>query len=116
MFLRLLYIIHINTRANSITLGTKKDTYFNGLIAKDLNFLYPLKKRRLDVNVKIRYNQQEVKSRIYLSNLGLSRYSKALNAKIEFAKPLSSVAPGQAVVFYDGDKVIGGGRISKGVR
>ena len=34
-------------------------------------------------------------------------------ARVEFATPQSAVTPGQAVVFYDGDRVLGGGWIEE---
>jgi tRNA-specific 2-thiouridylase len=111
-----LYVLDINAQHNSITLGTKDETYFSGLEARNLNFLYPIKKAKLDLAVKIRYNQQEVKSKIYLSKIPSKTNFSDITAKVIFSQPKSSVACGQAVVFYDKDIVVGGGTISKGVK
>lgn len=106
-----LYIIDIDSATNTITLGAKQETYVNGLIASELNFLYPLVSRRLDVKAKIRYNQQEIKARLRLFDSAPKHGSKALSAEVIFSQPVNSVARGQSVVFYQSDIVIGGGII-----
>ncbi len=109
-----LYVVSINAKDNSIILGKKKDTYSKGLIADKLNLLYPVNKRKVDLKVKIRYNQPEVKASI--SNLPTKNNPEANQVRVKFKKPLSSVAPGQAVVFYKADIVVGGATIIKPIK
>lgn len=111
-----LYIVDINAKLNTITLAVKRKTYCQGLIADNLNFLHPVNERKLDLKVKIRYNQQEVKAGVYLSDLPSQKNIKTLTAEVNFLKPLRSVAPGQAIVFYKRDRVIGGGTIRQGIK
>ncbi len=56
---------------------------------------------------KIRYNQKEEDATIILTGDG--------QAEVIFAKPQRAVTPGQAVVFYDGDMVVGGGTITESI-
>jgi tRNA-specific 2-thiouridylase len=107
-----LYVINIDSKANTIILGAKKHTYYQALTAKDVRFLVPVNKSKLDLKVKIRYNQREVKAGIFLSRLA----SPANMVKVIFSQPQPSVAAGQAVVFYKGDVVIGGATIVQGIR
>ncbi|MEW6009451.1 MAG: tRNA 2-thiouridine(34) synthase MnmA [Candidatus Omnitrophota bacterium] len=108
-----LYVVDINAKDNSIILGNKTDTYSNGLIADKLNLLYPISNRRVDLNIKIRYNQPEAKSSV---SILAKNKSKEIQVQVKFKKPLSSVAPGQAVVFYKGDIVVGGATIIEAIK
>jgi tRNA-specific 2-thiouridylase len=59
----------------------------------------------LEVTAKIRYNSSEAGAVVnFLSNS---------SSRISFKKPQRAVTPGQSVVFYKGDEVIGGGIISR---
>ena len=59
----------------------------------------------LEVKVRIRYNQPEVKA--FLTCVDEAK------VKIEFETPQKSVTPGQSVVFYDGEVVLGGAIIDE---
>ena len=54
----------------------------------------------IEVSARIRYNSPEVKA--YLTPVDKD------TVRVEFAEPQKSVTPGQSVVFYDGDVVLGG--------
>ena len=59
----------------------------------------------MKITAKIRYNQSETHATI-----------KPLNEneiEVEFENPQRAITPGQAVVFYDGDNVLGGGIIKE---
>lgn len=112
-----LYCINIDAGSNSITLGAKDETYFKGLVAHRLNFLYPVGNvKRLDLKVKIRYNQKDIKSRINLPAVISKSNLRNLTAEVIFSKAQPCVAPGQSVVFYKADTVVGSGIIYKGIR
>jgi tRNA-specific 2-thiouridylase len=55
----------------------------------------------------IRYRHPGVEARLYLENPG--------EVQVIFAQPQSAVAPGQAVAFYQGDRLLGGGWIEERV-
>lgn len=107
-----LYVIGIDADSNSITLGTKSEACFKGLVAQNLNFLYPIgNAKSLDLKVKIRYNQKDIKSRVNLPAVISKQNPRNLTAEVIFNKPQSCVAPGQSVVFYKADTVVGSGII-----
>ncbi|MDP3143458.1 MAG: tRNA 2-thiouridine(34) synthase MnmA, partial [Candidatus Omnitrophota bacterium] len=96
------YIIKIDAKSNSLIVGKEEDVFSTGLVAKDLNFLninFPVK--TIEVKAKIRYNHREVLSRLIPLNKN--------KMKAIFAKPQKAVTPGQSVVFYKNDIVLGGG-------
>lgn len=101
-----LYVIKIDRAKNTIILGERKYTYSQGLIASHLNFLsIDNLKKTIALRVKIRYNHQEVKARLIPINRG--------SIRIEFSLSQLAVTPGQSVVFYDQDVVVGGGIITE---
>lgn len=99
-----MYVIRINREKNVIVIGEEKELYQDALIAKNVNWIdrenltKPLK-----VKAKIRYKHKE-------SEAVVSPFNKG-SVKVKFTKLQRAIAPGQAVVFYDRDKVIGGGWI-----
>jgi tRNA-uridine 2-sulfurtransferase len=98
------YVTKINVGDNSLVVGKKEDTAARGLVADDLNFIpFEFPKAPLDVTVKIRYNSPEVEGVVTPSSGGVVR--------VEFLKPIHAVTPGQSVVFYRGDTLVGGGTI-----
>ena len=100
------YVIEINPRQNTITLGDDKDLYKDKLSAKDLNFISGDKiSDSIKAEVKIRYNSK--KSSAIISPYGEGR------VLINFEKPQRAITPGQSAVFYQGDVVIGGGIIEQ---
>lgn len=101
-----LYVIEIQSEKNQIIVGRNEQIYRKRLLASQLN-LISLKEidEPLAIKAKIRYKHKEEKAILTPLDSG-----KIL---LEFEKPQRAIAPGQSVVFYDGDVVIGGGVIDK---
>ncbi|MBI5893082.1 MAG: tRNA 2-thiouridine(34) synthase MnmA [Deltaproteobacteria bacterium] len=100
------YVIDIDIKSNMVIVGDKDEAFSIGLIAKELNWIGIEKlNEQIEVESKIRYRHKGVKSIIKPAGEG--------RARVEFSKPECAVTPGQAVVFYKEDEVIGGGWIEK---
>ena len=100
------YIIKIDAQNNAVYVGEKKDVYKSQLIAGDLNFI-PFDK--LD-------KKSEVMARPrYVSPLSQATIEplKDNKVKVIFRKPQWALTPGQSVVFYQKDVVLGGGIIEE---
>ena len=88
-------------------LGPNEALFTTELDAGDFNWIaYETPPAELHVKAKIRYRQQEQPCTIEQTGPDTVR--------VEFDQPQRAVTPGQAVVFYDGDLVIGGATIQKG--
>jgi tRNA-specific 2-thiouridylase len=83
-------------------LGYRQELLSAGLLASRLNWLIDPPVRELEAVAVIRYRHPGVRAQILPQDAG---------ARVRFAAPQSAVAPGQAVAFYDGDRVLGGGWI-----
>lgn len=99
-----MYVTKIDPEKNQITLGCEGSQYANSLIAGDLNFIpFDKLEHEMEVTAKVRYQAQPAAAKL----IPLADDT----VRVEFIEPQRSVTPGQAVVFYDGDLVVGGGTI-----
>ena len=98
------YVTAIDAAANTVTLGEEADLFSSSLLAGDVN-LIALEKlsEPLQVQAKTRYKQPQTPATI--SPLPDGRI------QVQFAQPQRALTPGQAVVFYAGETVLGGGSI-----
>ncbi len=101
-----LYVTAIEPKRDAIVVGTKKDLLGDKLIASDLNWI-DIKKieKSIKVKAKIRYRHKEADVEIIPLDKG--------KISVKFREPQIAITPGQAIVFYDGDIVVGGGVIEK---
>jgi tRNA-specific 2-thiouridylase len=101
-----LYVIGIEAEQNTVIAGTREQTYGRELIAGGLNWIaIPAPERPLKVKAKIRSRHTEAEATV------TPRGDNTVH--VAFAEPQAAITPGQAIVFYDGDKVMGGGPIIK---
>lgn len=98
------YVTNIDTDKNEVVVGSNEDLMKDKLIATKLNFM-PFEKLegKMEVTAKIRYSHKGSKATIKMID----------DDKLEctFKEKQRAITPGQAVVFYDGDIVVGGGTI-----
>lgn len=98
------YVVKKDILTNTVTLGDEKDLYTKSLVAYDVNLISVAEiARPMRITAKTRYSQHEQPA--VVSYLGNGEYI------VEFDEPQRAVTSGQAVVFYDGDIVVGGGTI-----
>ena len=98
-----LFVIDFNKLKNELIVGEEKDLYKDSLLAADINWLVDNVKTGIKVNAKIRYAAEPKPAKIILLTKGYAR--------VIFDEPQRAITPGQSVVFYDGDVVLGGGKI-----
>ncbi len=103
------YVLSKDSVNNTVTLSTNESRLFYKKIeVKDVNLIAA--DSLCDgtaVTAKLRYKHKDQPARIYNAGEG--------KIILEFDSPQRAPAPGQAAVFYDGDIVVGGGIIVKGI-
>jgi tRNA-uridine 2-sulfurtransferase len=105
---RPLYIIRIEPEHNRIVLGPEQDLYSRRLTADKLNWISgKAPDGYVRAGVRIRYRSREA---------GATLCFKHDAVDVDFDQPQKAVTPGQAVVFYDKDEVLGGGTIESAER
>lgn len=98
------YVTKINAQTNTIEIARERDLLHRGLIAKNVNLIAVSELRdSCSVTAKIRYKDLGTPATLYNSADG--------KIKVLFDEPKRAITPGQSVVFYDGDDVVGGGVI-----
>jgi len=99
-----LYVIKIDASRNEIVVGAKKDVFKKELVADNLNWIFFDKpKKTFKAKAKIRYKHPKANATIAVLNED--------EVRVVFDEPQEAPTPGQAIVFYEDDAVIGGGWI-----
>ena len=99
-----LYVISKDARANTVLLGDESELYTAELTASHVNWIEPEPSAPIRVSAKTRYSQREAAATV-IPDGGTVR--------VRFDEPQRAVTAGQAVVFYDGERVVGGGTIEE---
>ena len=100
------YVLEIVPETRTVVLGDREGLLASGLEASRVNWLIdPPADAPLSCTAKIRYRHAGTAATVLALPDG--------GARVIFAEPQAAVAPGQAVVFYDGPRVLGGGWIEK---
>ena len=100
------YVVDINPNENTVVIGTNDELMEDELMASRLNWVsIDTLHNPLEVCAKIRYNHTPMPATVYPYGIDKIR--------VVFKEPQRAITPGQAVVFYDNDAVVGGGWIER---
>ena len=100
------YVCAKDMQRNTVTVGPGEALFSPALLAGDWNWYpFPTLTAPMRVTVKTRHSQFEQPATVYPEENGFAR--------VVFDAPQRAVTPGQAVVLYDGDMVVGGGTITE---
>jgi tRNA-specific 2-thiouridylase len=95
-----LYVLQVDPGENRVVVGGQEELLRSGLLGERLHWIGPPPPTAIEATVKIRSRHPGVKARITDEGKG--------RARVEFETPQAGVAPGQAAVFYEGSRVLGG--------
>ena len=95
------YVTHIDAGKNEVTIGREADLLKSSMSVHRVNWILAL--RLGEITVKIRSKSPKIPARIVSIDKN--------ELQISFHDPQKAVPPGQAAVFYDGNRVLGGGWI-----
>ncbi len=99
-----LYVLKIEAESSTVTVGPRAALDQTRLTASGVNWVsVDAPATWLPASAQIRHHHRPAAARV--------RALDGARAELEFLEPQSAITPGQAVVFYDGDVVIGGGWI-----
>ena len=103
-----LYVVNINAKKNTIVVGPKESLIIKKIKLRDINILGSEKEFKNFISIKVRSTGKLLKAKIALNGT---------QGGVEIIDTEAGISPGQACVFYSkdnyGDKVLGGGWISK---
>ncbi|MBW3660065.1 MAG: tRNA 2-thiouridine(34) synthase MnmA [Gemmatimonadetes bacterium] len=100
------YVTAIEER-NTLVVGPEDDLFRDGLVAEEVNWLSDRPKDPFRAEAQVRYRSEPVDAGI--------EPGEGREATVRFDEPVRAIAPGQSVVFYDGERVLGGGTIARAI-
>jgi len=98
-----LYVVAINNQTHQVVVGPEEELFQKTLWASNVNYLSGQAPTGLvEITAKIRYKATETPAQLAPHDGW---------AELNFFQPQRAISPGQAVVFYQGEQVLGGGTI-----
>ena len=104
-----LYVLQLDRERNRVVVGRREELLAHGLVASKLNWMaFSQLKGEVKALAQIRHRHPGVPAILFPLEEG--------KVRVHFQTPQESVTPGQAVVFFRGDEILGGGWIEKSLR
>jgi len=97
------YVVSVDGETNTVIVGEESDLFLQECFVHSLQWISPKRPQSMECMVKVRYSHKGAAAKITLLDHD--------RARIQFVLPERAVTAGQAAVFYDGEKVLGGGFI-----
>jgi tRNA-specific 2-thiouridylase len=103
-----MFVVDIRPRDRAVVIGPREELLGRGVIARSVNWLIDAPAVGSRVSIQIRHRAAAASAEIVRVDGG----------EIELAldEPVAAITPGQSLVLYDGDRVLGGGLIERGMR
>jgi len=99
-----MYVVEIIPDKNLVVLGDETEVFSRELTASQMNFItFEKLEGPIEVKAKIRYSAKEAEAKVIPIDID--------RVRVVFEEPQRAITPGQAVVFYQGDVLVGGGTI-----
>jgi tRNA-uridine 2-sulfurtransferase len=103
-----LYVLDIEEELKRVVVGTKEELVCKGLVVGSVNWIESFDRDEIGAEVQIRYRSPAIPCVI--------RTSGEETLEVRFMEDFSAVTPGQAAVFYRGNRLLGGGWIERGLK
>jgi tRNA-specific 2-thiouridylase len=104
------YVVELDRQRNRVVVGPGELLARRALTADRVHWVAgaPPADGPFETDARIRYRGEDVPAVVHALDAG--------RVRVEFRVPQRAVAPGQSVVFYRGDEVLGGARITEAIR
>jgi tRNA-specific 2-thiouridylase len=100
-----MYVVRVEPETNRVVVGEEKDIFRSSLIANNISWADGIPSDEIEVKAKIRYRHKEEDAVV--------KVDSDREALVEFKTPQRAMTPGQAIVFYKKERVLGGGWINE---
>lgn len=95
------FVTAIDAKANTVTIGKVEELFTDSMSVSRVNWMLPAAERPIEVKIRSRHGKSAARVASVAGD----------TVEIRFDESQRAVTPGQAAVFYDGDRVLGGGWI-----
>jgi tRNA-specific 2-thiouridylase len=103
-----LYVLQLAPESNRVVVGSREELGSGGLVAHSVRWIEPPRGEEIEAEVQVRYRALAIGCRV--------RIGPTEKAEVYFKDGSATVTPGQAAVFYRGERVLGGGWIEKPIK
>jgi tRNA-uridine 2-sulfurtransferase len=111
---RPLYVLAIRPDDRAVVIGPREELFGRSVVAREVNWLTGTPPRAgSSVDVQIRHRAAAVPATITRLDVASGDESRGGEIALSLDAPVAAIAPGQSVVFYAGDEVLGGGVIER---
>lgn len=100
-----LYVLSIDAQKNAVVVGEEEEIYRTDLVGTDAHWVGAKPDGAVRLKARIRYNMADAQAMVEPLTDG--------RVRVEFNQPQWAITPGQAVVFYRNDQVVGGATIEE---
>ena len=101
-----MYVVAIRPTERAVVIGPRDALLGHGVVAREMNWLVDPLAVGARVQVQVRHRAQGAPAEIVRAD--------AQEIELALEQPVSAITPGQSLVLYDGDRVLGGGFIERG--
>ena len=101
-----MFVVAIRPADRAVIIGPREELLGRGVVARELNWLVDAPSVGARVSVQVRHRASPAAAEIV----------RVADDEVELAldEPVAAITPGQSLVLYDGDRVLGGGIIERG--
>jgi tRNA-specific 2-thiouridylase len=103
-----MFVVAIEPATRAVVIGPREELLGRGVVAREVNWLVDAPARGTELSVQIRHRSHPA--------AGVLVRRDGDEVELALDEPVAAISPGQSVVLYDGDRVLGGGVIERGRR
>jgi len=107
-FAEAMFVVEIEPESRTVVIGPREELLGRGVVAREVNWLVDAPALGTEVSVQIRHRSRPA--------AGVLVRRDGDEVELALDEPVAAISPGQSVVLYDGDRVLGGGVIERGRR
>lgn len=100
-----MFVVEIRPESRAVVIGPRDELLGRGVVAREVNWLVDAPSVGADVEVQVRHRARAAR--------GTLLRVEADEVEIALDEPVSAITPGQSMVLYDGERVLGGGVIER---
>ena len=107
-FAEAMFVVEIEPESRTVVIGPREELLGRGVVAREVNWLVDAPALGTELSVQIRHRARPAS--------GMLVRMEGDEVELALDEPVSAISPGQSMVLYDGDRVLGGGVIERGRR
>jgi tRNA-specific 2-thiouridylase len=107
-----LYVTRIDGENHTVVVGNKTAAYQDHCVVETVNWISEASRFPTDLQVQLRYRGTPIEAKIEQLSEHSNDHSSGASYRLQFQDKSHLPTPGQAAVFYDGERVLGGGWIA----